>query len=95
MIPRPPRVANHVETPIPVRDRRLGGPHWWDPDRIRHLDDMPHHCPACGFSLDGPGGIVVEYWEADRRMYHVWCKACRWAGDVVRVRRMIGHEAAD
>ena len=82
---------NHVEPPEPIRDRRLGGVHWWDPDRIRHLDDLPRHCPGCGQSLDD--GIRVEYWEGERRLYHCWCHACGWTGDIVRVRRMIGHEA--
>jgi hypothetical protein len=37
----------------------------------------------------------VEYWEGDRRVYHTWCRACGWTGDIVPVDRMIGHEAAD
>jgi hypothetical protein len=84
---------NHVEPPTPIRGRRLTGPHWWDPDRLSHLDNLPHHCPNCGDSLSG--GISVEYWEADQRIYHTWCHSCRWTGDIIRVRRMIGHEAAD
>ena len=84
---------NHVEPPEPDPDRRLTGVHWWDPDRLRHLDDLPRHCPACGASLHG--GISVEYWEADKRIYHTWCPHCGWTGDITRVRRMIGHEAAD
>ncbi len=87
------RWSNHVEPPVPIRDRRLSGPHWWDPDRIRHRDDAPRHCPSCGGSLEVSGSIAVEYWEADNRVYHVACHACGWAGDIVRVARMIGHEA--
>lgn len=84
---------NHVEPPAPVADRRLTGVHWWDPDRLRHLDDMPRHCPNCGTNFAEFGGIAVEYWEADRRVYHVWCHSCDWAGDVTRVQRMVGPEA--
>ncbi len=40
-------------------------------------------------------GISVEYWEADRRVYHTWCGACGWTGDIIPVERMIGHEASD
>ena len=83
---------NHVEPPDPIRGRRLTGVHWWDPDRIRHLDDLPRHCPNCGASVTGDGGISVEYWEADSRVYHTWCRTCGWTGDIVRVYRMVGHE---
>jgi hypothetical protein len=85
----------HVEPPVPVRGRRLTGVHWWDPDRVRHLDDMPRHCPSCGAAVTGGRGIAVEYWEADQRIYHTWCRACGWTGDIIRVRRMVGHEAAE
>jgi hypothetical protein len=56
---------------------------------------MPRHCPACGAHIAEFGGIAVEYWEGDARVYHVWCHGCDWAGDVTRVRRMVGHEAED
>jgi len=87
-------VSNHVDPVEPVRGRRLTGTHWWDPDRIRHLDDMPRYCPSCGASLREDGGLSIEYWEADRRMYHTWCQSCHWTGDISRVGRMIGHEPA-
>jgi hypothetical protein len=84
---------NHVEPPEPIGDRRLTGAHWWDPDRIRHVEDMPRHCPSCGGAIVDDGGIAIEYWEGDQRVYHTWCHECGWAGDITRVRRMIGHEA--
>lgn len=84
---------NHVEPPDPIGGRRLTGVHWWDPDRIHHLEDLPRHCPQCGDGLSD--GISVEYWEAEERVYHTWCHGCGWTGDIVRVRRMIGHEAED
>jgi hypothetical protein len=84
---------NHVEPPVPVRDRRLTGAHWWDPDRLRHLDDLPAFCPKCGAAIVENGGLAVEYWEGDQRVYHTWCHACGWAGDITRVDRVIGHEA--
>lgn len=77
----------------PLRSR-LTGDHWWDSDRDAHLADMPHHCPDCGGFLDLAHGIAVEYWEGDERVYHTWCGHCLWAGDIIRVRRMIGHEPA-
>jgi hypothetical protein len=39
--------------------------------------------------------LAVEYWEAERRVYHTWCRSCGWTGDIMRVERMIGHEPAD
>jgi hypothetical protein len=56
---------------------------------------MPRHCPQCAAALDPAGGISVEYWEADQRVYHTWCRACGWTGDIIRVERMVGHEAAE
>lgn len=71
---------------------RMTGDHWWDADRQRHVTDSPRHCVNCGSPIDDESGMVVEYWESDRRIYHVWCGACGWAGDVVTIDRMIGHE---
>lgn len=90
---RDPRWSNHVEAEAPVADRRLTGWHWWDPDRIAHVNDAPAHCPACGATLDGAGSLAVEYWEGERRTYHVLCGECAWSGDITRVERMVGHEA--
>jgi hypothetical protein len=78
-----------------AEEQRLTGEHWWDPDRRQHVDDLPRHCPRCAAELDVGTGISVEYWEADRRVYHTWCGACRWTGDIVPVDRMIGHEASE
>ncbi len=79
-----------AEEPDP--QRRLTGDHWWDPDRERHLRDHPRHCPECGAAIDDELGMVVEYWEGEQRIYHTWCRACGWAGEVVKVDRVIGHE---
>lgn len=76
-------------------ERRLTGDHWWDGDRLAHLEDLPRHCPACGVGLDIDTGISVEYWEAQERVYHTWCRTCGWTGDIIRVRRMIGHETEE
>jgi hypothetical protein len=91
----PTNYPNHVEPPIPLPGRRLGGVHWWDPDRIRHLADLPVFCPSCGAAIVENGGISVEYWEGEERVYHTWCHGCGWAGDIIKVYRMIGHEAAE
>ncbi len=56
---------------------------------------MPRYCPQCAAALDQASGISVEYWEADHRVYHTWCRACGWTGDIIRVERMVGHEAAE
>ncbi|MFL5797273.1 MAG: hypothetical protein ACJ77A_04990 [Actinomycetota bacterium] len=74
---------------------RLTGEHWWDPDRDAHVDDLPRHCPRCASVLDLETGISVEYWEGDRRIYHTWCQSCGWTGDIIKVDRMVGHEAED
>lgn len=74
---------------------RLSGDHWWDGDKAAHMADRPRYCPACGSALDIESGISVEYWEAENRIYHTWCKECEWTGDIIRVRRMIGHEPDD
>ena len=72
---------------------RLGGDHWWDRDRERHVRDKPRHCPNCGHAVgEDETSLAVEYWEADRRVYRVWCRSCRWSGDVVKVDRVRGHE---
>ena len=42
--------------------------------------------------MTGSEGISVEYWEADRRVFHTWCNTCGWSGNIVRVERMVGHE---
>lgn len=90
---REPRWSNHVDVPDPIRsERRLTGEHWWDRDRITHMDDEPKFCPNCGQGLDVPGSIAVEYWESDRRVYHTNCAHCSWSGDIARVVRMVGPE---
>jgi hypothetical protein len=89
----PDNYPNHVEGPDTTRGRRVPRFHWWDPDRLNHLADMPRHCPACGNPIVEDGGLAVEYWEGDERVYHTWCHDCGWVGDITRVRRMIGHEA--
>ncbi|MGH9116738.1 MAG: hypothetical protein ACRD0A_02320 [Acidimicrobiales bacterium] len=72
--------------------RRPTGDHWWDADRQRHLADLPRFCPGCGEALDPARDLAVEFWEADHRAYHIWCRRCGWAGDIVRVDRIVGHE---
>jgi hypothetical protein len=64
-------------------------------DAERHLLDAPRHCPRCGAAIAGPGGLVVEYWAAEDRVFYCWCRSCDWTGTVVQVDRHIGHEAAD
>ena len=87
--------ATAREVPDAAKEQRLTGEHWWDGDRERHVEDMPRHCPRCAAVLDPKSGISVEYWEADRRVYHTWCQTCGWTGDIIKVDRMVGHEAAD
>ncbi len=65
----------------------------WDTDRMNHLHDLPRFCPDCGSAVAESGGMATEYWTADRRVYHVWCRPCGWAGDITRVRRMVGPDS--
>ncbi len=88
---RPLRAVPDLRGP----QHRITGDHWWDQDRIAHLADRPRHCPSCGVALDIDHGISVEYWEGDNRVYHTWCKECGWTGDIIRIRRMVGHEPED
>ena len=53
-----------------IAEQRLSGTHWWDPDRIANLADIPRFCPNCGGPITGALGISVEHWEVDRRVYH-------------------------
>jgi hypothetical protein len=66
---------------------------WFAPDALAHAVDSPSFCPRCGARVTGDGGLVVEYWTGDERVFHCWCRSCGWAGDVTAVERMIGHEA--
>jgi hypothetical protein len=60
-------------------------------DAERHRLDAPRHCPRCGASLAG-AGISVEFWQGTDRIFHTWCAACRWTGDIIPTTEMIGHE---
>jgi hypothetical protein len=62
---------------------------------MNHLHDLPRFCPDCGSAITDDSGMAVEYWQGNRRIYHLWCRTCAWTGDIVRVRRMIGPEAAE
>lgn len=50
-------------------------------------------CPHCGRSLDHQA-FVQEYWTGQSRVFHLWCRACRFTADVVPTERMLGHEPA-
>jgi hypothetical protein len=53
-------------------------------DAERHRRDAPRYCPRCGADVSSGGaGIAVEYWEAAERVFHTWCAACDWTGDIV------------
>jgi hypothetical protein len=67
---------------------------WFAPDAERHRLDAPRHCPSCGAPISGCGGLVVEYWVAEDRIFYCWCGSCDWTGTVVKVERHVGHEAA-
>jgi hypothetical protein len=66
---------------------------WFAEDALAHAVDAPSFCPRCGAGVTGDAGLVVEYWTADQRIFHCWCRSCHWAGDITTVVRMIGHEA--
>ncbi len=73
--------------------RALADARWFAQDALAHAVDSPSFCPRCGAGVTGEGGLVVEYWTGDERVFHCWCRSCGWAGDVTSVERMIGHEA--
>ncbi len=50
-------------------------------------------CPHCGRSLNHQA-FVQEYWTGQSRVFHLWCRACRFTADVVPTERMLGHEPA-
>ncbi len=52
-------------------------------------------CPGCGASVEGPTAFVQELWVSQESVFHVWCPACGFVGNVVPVHRMIGHEAVE
>ena len=62
---------------------------------MNHLHDLPRFCPDCGAAITDDTGIAIEYWLANKRIYHLWCRTCGWAGDIARIRRMVGPEAAE
>jgi hypothetical protein len=66
--------------------------HGFAADAQRHRRDAPRHCPRCGSSLLGGAGISVEFWQGADRIFHTWCAACRWTGDIIPTTEMTGHE---
>jgi len=68
---------------------------WFVRDAERHLLDAPRHCPRCGAPVSGSGGLVVEYWVAEDRVFYCWCRACDWTGTIVALQRHLGHEAEE
>lgn len=52
-------------------------------------------CPRCGASMTTPESFVQEYWLADQSVYHCWCRQCDLTWELVRVERVVTHEAAE
>jgi len=77
---------------VAVLGEHRGG---WPRDAENHLRDSPRYCPSCANDLSGEGGLVVEYWNAENRVFYTWCDHCGFSGEIVRVYRMVGYEAAD
>ncbi len=51
-------------------------------------------CPHCGARLPDES-LVVELWEADQTIHHLWCQSCGFACDVVQSERVTAHEPAE
>jgi hypothetical protein len=45
--------------------------------------------------VDRPEAFVQELWVAEESVFHIWCPACGFAGNVVPTERMVGHEAVE
>jgi formate dehydrogenase maturation protein FdhE len=59
-------------------------------------EDVPvAFCPRCGASMAGADSFVQEYWMADQTVYHCWCRDCELTWELVRVERVVTHEAAE
>jgi formate dehydrogenase maturation protein FdhE len=52
-------------------------------------------CPRCGASMSGAESFVQEYWMADQTVYNCWCRECDLTWELVRVERVVTHEAAE
>ena len=80
-----------------IHDVAVVGEHrgGWPGDAENHLRDAPRYCPSCAGDLVSEHGLVVEYWNANNRIFYTWCDRCGFSGEVVRVYRMVGYEASD
>jgi hypothetical protein len=45
--------------------------------------------------MSGAESFVQEYWMADQTVYHCWCRECELTWELVRVERVVTHEAAE
>ena len=52
-------------------------------------------CPRCAGRVDRPEAFVQELWVAEESVFHIWCPACGFAGNVVPTERRVGHEAVE
>ena len=60
------------------------------------MADLPvAFCPRCGASMSGAESFVQEYWMADQTVYNCWCRECDLTWELVRVERVVTHEAAE
>lgn len=60
-----------------------------NPSRPDHRDVA--YCPHCGEHLPSDS-LVVELWEADETIHHLWCSSCGFACDVVQADTVTAHE---
>lgn len=60
-----------------------------NPSRPEHRSVA--YCPHCGAHLPDDS-LVVELWEADETVHHVWCKNCGFSCDVVQSDMVTAHE---
>ncbi|MDN5696423.1 MAG: hypothetical protein L0G70_00430 [Rubrobacter sp.] len=60
-----------------------------NPSRPQHRDVA--YCPHCGEHLPVES-LVVELWEADETVHHLWCNSCGMACDVVQAEKVTAHE---
>jgi len=91
----PEQPERRADAALTDHDTAAGGEHR-DVDHGRHPAGQPAFCPGCAYPIgDDLSSLVVEFWEADRRVYRVSCASCRWTGEISQLTRAHNHDPDD